>query len=132
MLSKDRFEEAQDYLELLGRCDTEDVRKAFVFLHLGFSRLGDLQAEVGRHGVMKSLRFYDQGAWCFAFAPARQWVKAWVRPPEYRKGLLQLSDLTMLLPHASDRGDDHFVVRLYGQDEAKAFYDVITASRLKQ
>jgi hypothetical protein len=121
--------EARAYLDILAKFDSEDARCAFVFLHLSFSRFCGCRAVVGEHGVMRSMRILDNGDWSYAFASARNWVKAWIRPPEFRRGRISLSDLSAVLPHATDRGDNHLVVSLHDFDEACSFHALVEASR---
>ena len=122
-------EEAVAFLDFLTRFESDHARRAFVFLHLAFCRFDGCSASIGRHGVMESLRIHDQGAWSYAFAPARFWVTAWVRPPEYRKGRVNLAALSEVSADARDRGDAHFVVRLHDIAEARRFHAVIADSR---
>ena len=122
-------DEARLLVALQERLISAEARAAFAFLHLNFARLPGCVCEAEAHGVVCSLRVRDQGEWCYSFSTARDWVLAYVRPPEYRKGRIRLHDLQRALPAAEDRGDEHFRVRIRTLAESQRFFTVVAAAR---
>ena len=122
-------DEARLLLDLQDKLQSRSAREAFAFLHLNFARMPGCQCEAEAHGMVSSLRVRDHGDWCYSFSTARDWVLAYVRPPEYRKGRLTLKMLQSRLPDASDGGDEHLRVRLHTVADAQAFFSVVSAAQ---
>ncbi|MGF6862081.1 hypothetical protein ABIE69_002661 [Rhodobacteraceae bacterium MBR-64] len=123
------IEEAQVLLELYDKISSDPVRLAFALLHLNLSRLPGCVVEAEAHGNVSSLRVRDNGAWCYSVSTAQNWLLAYIRPPEYRKGRLTHAHLLQHLPDAQDRGDEHLSVKLYSAEDAEIFFGLIQQSR---
>ncbi|MEJ6477689.1 MAG: hypothetical protein QNL92_03290 [Octadecabacter sp.] len=106
-----------------------DVTIGLCHLILSFGNAAGLRIGTERHGEVGGVAFHDGDDWCYSFCGRQHWVLGYIRPPEYRKGLVSLGALQAVLPHAKDRGDEHLVVRLHGFEEANLFVEYALTRR---
>lgn len=112
-------------LDLLDKPVDPNARLALATCVLRFSTHRDWVLAPESHGQMASLGVYEDAAWLFSFAPAQQWVLAYIRPPELRRGRLTLSHIQAVLPQAGTPQAEHISVRLRTHDDASLFCDTV-------
>ncbi|MEO8241698.1 MAG: hypothetical protein ABI832_05255 [bacterium] len=120
---------ADGLLALFDRAESDETKRTLAYLLLAFARFPNVELEPESHGYMYSLRVREGSLWTFAFAPAQNWILAYVRPPEFDQGRISFSDLVAVLPHSQDREDRHLTVRLHNLLEAERFFKLVVDSR---
>ena len=118
-------ESASDYFAgLLQKPCTEDCRLTLATCILRFGGVRHLSLRVERHGEVGSIAVCDQNLHRFSFTPARKWVRAWVRKPEYSIVRWTFDELTSVAPDAKEQYEE-VTVRLNTRKEADAFCDLV-------
>ena len=112
-------------LRIFDKPVTTDARRALATCVLRAGELPGCQLAVESHGQVSSIAVLNSEDWLLSFCTAKEWVLAYARPPLVRRGAVTLGALQAQLPHAQDRGDDHYTVRLHDYREAKAFCDIV-------
>lgn len=68
--------------ELVAYPDEPLIRILFLSAILELPRIPGIQIGPESHGVMRALGVFRGESWCYSIAPAKSWLKVWLRPPE--------------------------------------------------
>ena len=111
---------------LFAKIENPQIRLGLYAALLELPRIPEVVIEPGSHGYMASLRIKRGNGWCFAIAPAQQWLLGYVRKPELKRGKLDFEQVVSEFPHAErKREDDEITVRLGSFDEISRFIGLV-------
>lgn len=79
--------------DLRAEIAASDAQAAFDALVAGFLAVDGLSVAAHEQGFLNSLRVHRGGDYCFAAVPNEDWVLAYIRKPELRRGRLTADDV---------------------------------------
>lgn len=90
-----------------------DAKAAFDVLVNGFSSRPDFSVHAHEQGFLNSLRIWRGDDFCFAAIPNDDWVLAYVRKPELRRGRLNFEDVVAEFPDARLNKSGEITLRIH-------------------
>lgn len=86
---------------------SSDAKAAFDAIVDGFSGLVGMSMNAHEQGFLNSLRIYRDSDYCFAAVPNDEWVLAYIRKPELRRGRLTVDSVMAAFPeaHLTNQGE---------------------------
>ena len=105
-----------------------DAKAAFDTIVEGFSAQADLSMNAHEQGFLNSLRIYRGGDYCFAAVPNDDWVLAYIRKPELRRGMLTTESVLAVFPDARVTRQGEITLRIRDAATAGRWLDMIRAA----
>lgn len=107
---------------------TEDARAAFDTLVEGFSAPGAFTLNPHEQGFKNTLRIHRGEEFCLALAPHADWVLAYIRKPELRRGHLDADAVLARFPAARLTANGEITLRIEDGATAGRWLDMIRAA----
>ena len=111
-------EQGMKIADLRDEIVTADAKAAFDTIVEGFSAFADMSMNAHEKGFLNALRVYRDSDYCFAAIPNDEWVLAYIRKPELRRG--KLTPESVLAVFADARLTNHGEITLRIRDAATA------------
>ncbi|MDZ4085832.1 MAG: hypothetical protein U1E69_03415 [Tabrizicola sp.] len=89
-----------------------DAKAAFDVIVEGFSSAGDFSVVAHEQGFLNSLRIKRGEEFCFAVAPADEWVLTYIRKPELRRGKITPDMVMTTFPDARLTSSGEITLRI--------------------
>src|SRR5690606_7597000 len=96
----------------------EAAQAAYYVITAGFSAAPGFELRAHEDGLRNSLRIFSAEEFCFALAPNDEWVLAYIRKPELRRGALTFEKVKSIFPEARTTKAGEITLRI--KDEATA------------
>lgn len=104
------------------------AKEAFDTLVEGFSAPGAFFLHIHEQGFKNTLRIHRGEEFCLALAPHADWVLAYIRKPELRRGHLDADAVTALFPTARLTGKGEISLRIEDAATAGRWLEMIRAA----
>ena len=104
-----------------------DAKAAFDVMVDGFSALAGFSVHAHEQGFLNSLRVRRGDDFCFAAIPNDEWVLAYIRKPELRRGQLPPESVTAAFPDARLNNKGEVILRIRDAATAGRWLDMIRA-----
>ncbi len=101
------------------------AKAAFDTLVDGFSALSGFTVRAHEQGYLNSLRIYRGEDWCFSAVPNQNWVLAYIRMPELRRGQLTYEQASAAFPEARETGSGEITLRIADKASALRWLEMI-------
>lgn len=102
-----------------------DAKAAFDVLVSGFSELAGVTLHAHEQGFLNSLRILREADFCFAAIPNDDWVLAYIRKPELRRGRLTAQSVRARFPEARLTAKGEITLRIADAATATRWLDMI-------
>lgn len=104
------------------------AKEAFDILVEGFSASGAFTLHPHEQGFKNSLRIHRGEEFCLALAPQDDWVLAYIRKPELRRGRLDADAVLARFPAARLTSKGEITLRIEDAATAGRWLDMIRAA----
>ncbi|WP_137110532.1 hypothetical protein [Rhodobacter sp. SY28-1] len=105
-----------------------DAKAAFDVIVEAFSSAGDFSVVAHEQGFLNSLRIKRGEEFCFAGIPNDEWVLAYIRKPELRRGKLTPETVFAAFPEARLTSGGEITLRISDPKTAKRWIEMIQAA----
>jgi hypothetical protein len=105
-----------------------DAKAAFDVLVDGFSSHASFSVQPHEQGFLNSLRIWREADFCFAAIPNDEWVLAYVRKPELRRGFLSYESVVAEFPDARLTSQGEVTLRIRDAATAERWLSVALAN----
>lgn len=102
-----------------------DAKAAFDILVSGFSEIAGFSLNAHEQGFLNSLRINRGSEFCFAAIPNDEWVLAYIRKPELRRGNLTAERVIVAFPDARLTSKGEVTLRICDAGTARRWIDMI-------
>ncbi|MCC6519476.1 MAG: hypothetical protein IT543_11570 [Tabrizicola sp.] len=102
-----------------------DAKAAFDAMVNGFSALSVFSVHAHEQGFLNSLRISRGSDFCFAAIPNDEWVLAYIRKPELRRGQLTAESVMAAFPDARLTSKGEITLRIRDAATATRWLDMI-------
>ena len=106
-----------------------DAKAAFDVIVEGFSASGEFALAAHEQGFLNSLRVMRDEDFCFAAIPNDEWVLAYIRKPELRRGKITPEAVIAAFPDARLTNNGEITLRIQDPGTAGRWLDLIKASQ---
>jgi hypothetical protein len=107
---------------------SSDAKAAFDALVNGFSAFSGFSLHAHEQGFLNSLRIWRGRDFCFAAIPNDEWVLAYIRKPELRRGELTPHAVRSVFPDARVNSKGEITLRIRDATTAARWLDMIRAA----
>ena len=107
---------------------TADAKAAFDVIVEGFSASAEFSVAAHEQGFLNSLRIMRGDEFCFAAIPNEQWVLAYIRKPELRRGKIKPEMVMAEFPDARLTKSGEVTLRLPDAQLAIRWIQMIQAN----
>ena len=104
------------------------AKEAFDVIVKGFSALAGLSLTPHEQGFLNSLRISRGEEFCFAVVPDDDWVLAYIRKPELRRGTLTPDAVQAEFPDARLTNKGEITLRIHDAATAVRWIEMIAAT----
>ena len=104
-----------------------DAKAAFDVMVDGFSAISAFSVHAHEQGFLNSLRIRRGDDFCFAAIPNDEWVLAYIRRPELRRGQLTPESVMAAFPEARLTGKGEITLRIRDAATAERWLEMIRA-----
>lgn len=111
--------------DLRGEIASSDAKAAFDTLVAGFGALAGLSMAAHEQGFLNSLRIFRDSDYGFAVVPNDDWVLAYIRKPELRRGKLLPETVFEQFPDARMTSGGEITLRIRDAQTAARWLDMI-------
>lgn len=113
--------------DLRGEIVTADAKAAFDVIVEGFSTTGEYTVVAHEQGFLNSLRILRGDDFCFAAIPNDEWVLAYIRKPELRRGKINSEMVLAAFPDARLSNKGEVTLRIQDAKTAARWLQLIQA-----
>jgi hypothetical protein len=107
---------------------SSDAKAAFDVIVEGFSTLGGFSMTAHEKGFLNFLRITRGQDYSFAAIPNDEWVLAYIRKPELRRGKLTPDNVIAAFPEARLTGKGEITLRIRDAATAERWLDMIRSA----
>lgn len=107
---------------------SSDAKAAFDTLIDGFSALAGMSMAAHEQGFLNSLRIHRGSDYCFAAVPNDEWVLAYIRKPELRRGRLTPESVLAVFADARLTNQGEITLRIRDAATAECWLAMIRAA----
>ena len=107
---------------------TADAKAAFDVIVDGFAQSAEFTLSAHEQGFLNSLRIKRGDDFCFAAVPDEQWVLAYIRKPELRRGRIKPEAVMAEFPDARLTNKGEVTLRLSDAISALRWLQLIQAA----
>lgn len=104
-----------------------EAKAAFDVLVDGFAALAGFSVQAHEQGFLNSLRVRRGDDFCFAAIPNDEWVLAYIRRPELRRGQLTPESVMAAFPEARLNNKGEIILRIRDAATAAQWLEMIRA-----
>jgi hypothetical protein len=108
---------------------TADAKAAFDVIVEGFSASGEFSVAPHEQGFLNSLRIMRGEEFCFAAIPNDEWVLAYIRKPELRRGRITPDAVMAEFPDARLTKQGEVTLRIQDANTAGRWLHLVQASQ---
>ena len=119
---------ALDIADLRAEITAPDAQAAFDILVEGLAALPGISLHPHEQGFLNSLRILRGQEYCLAAIPNAEWVLAYIRKPELRRGALTVEGVLDSFPEARLNKSGEITLRIADADTARAWVGMIAAA----
>lgn len=114
-----------DIADLRNEIVAADAKAAFDVIVEGFAARPGFSVVAHEQGFLNSLRIKRGEEFCFAVVPDEQWVLAYIRKPELRRGKLNPETVMATFPEARLTNKGEITLRIPDAQTAKRWLEII-------
>lgn len=104
-----------------------DAKAAFDVIVEGFSTFAGISVRSHEQGFLNSLRIMRGDEFCFAAVPNDQWVLAYIRKPELKRGKIRPEAVMAAFPDARLTNKGEITLRITDAATASRWLELIQA-----
>ena len=119
---------ALNIADLRDEIASADAKAAFDVIVEAFSSSGDFTVAAHEQGFLNSLRIKRGEEFCFAGIPNDEWVLAYIRKPELRRGRIKPDLVFAAFPEARLTSSGEITLRISDPKTAQRWIDMIQAA----
>ncbi len=114
--------------DLRAEIASADAKAAFDVIVEAFSSLSGFAVAAHEQGFLNSLRVRRGEEFCFAGIPNEDWVLAYIRKPELRRGRIKPELVFATFPEARLTSKGEITLRIHDLKTAKRWIEMIQAA----